>query len=713
MFSLRLNRLSLCMLAASASLAAHAEHSKLETVLVTATRDTQSLSDIAASVGVLDQDTLEKLNPTHAAELMNRIPGVNIVQLGSSGEGVAAAIRQPVSYGPVYLYLENGVPTRSAGFFNHNALYEVNSALGNGVEIIKGPGSALYGSDAIGAVVNSLSGQPPEEDRASLSMEVGEDDWTRLQWRGAAVGEVDSYTLNVSASRNGGWRDNTAADRQELLASWFHQFDGDWQVNSVFSASRVNMETGGSALGADDYHNTPERAGNKIGFRDVSAVRVSSAFDKTLENGQLSVTPYLRSNRLAYIATWTLNTGRVQPPPPWCPSCPAALDSQDAHINDDGHDSLGILLKLRRDIGDNSLVITGVDIDQSFGGQTQYYIERNDNDPGQYWLSYRRAGKLYDYKVAFTSISPYVHSEFQLAPSWRLTAGLRYDAIRYDYEDNIDAANTDPNHLRPEDQSLDYHHVSPKLGLIYDFSPSINGYLAYRHAFRIPSSGQLFRSGSTVDSTELKPVQADSLEVGVRGNLGRRSSFEVAVYTLRKEDDILSVQDAGSGARRHSNAGETRHRGIEVGVEHRLTAQWDIGIAYSRNQHRFEDWRDRSGDFSGNTMPDAPSSFSHLHLNYHPAWLGGGFIELEASHQGAHWIDESNADDNNDGDVDRYKGHSLLNLRGEYAVSPQLTVYTRVMNLADKRYAETTSKWGPGFTPGRGRTAYLGARMEF
>ncbi|MFT4919175.1 MAG: iron complex outermembrane receptor protein, partial [Zhongshania aliphaticivorans] len=158
-----------------------AEHAVLETILVTATRDDQQLADVAASVGVLDQETIEALNPRHASELMNRIPGVNIVQLGSGGEGVAAAIRQPISYNPVYLYLENGVPTRSAGFFNHNALYEVNTALANGVEIIKGPGSALYGSDAMGAVINSLVGQPAKEDRTSLALETGEFDHYRSQ----------------------------------------------------------------------------------------------------------------------------------------------------------------------------------------------------------------------------------------------------------------------------------------------------------------------------------------------------------------------------------------------------------------------------------------------------------------------------------------------------------------------------------------------------
>lgn len=87
----------------------------LETIVVTASGSANTLADKAASVGVISE--VEEVNATHPGELMNRIPGVNIVQLGSGGSGVMAAIRQPVSTSPVYLYLENGVPTRAAGLF--------------------------------------------------------------------------------------------------------------------------------------------------------------------------------------------------------------------------------------------------------------------------------------------------------------------------------------------------------------------------------------------------------------------------------------------------------------------------------------------------------------------------------------------------------------------------------------------------------------------
>jgi len=685
----------------------------LETIVITASGSANTLADTAASIGVIAEHEIEELNPTHPAELMNRIPGVNIVQVGSSGEGVMAAIRQPVSTSPVYLYLENGVPTRAAGFFNHNALYEVNVSGANGVEVIKGPGSALYGSDAIGAVVNILSGRPPREDAFSLNVEGGEDGYGRVQLKGAKLIGNQGFTGKLDIADNDGWREQTASERASFTGSWNTLIGDDWRVNTVFTGTILDYETGGSGLRYEDYKDESEQFGNLIGYRDVRAFRISSAFERDFSNSSLSITPFLRSNDLEYVATWTLNTGRVSPPPPWCPSCSASLDSQDAHINESGHDSIGTLIKWDYDLGADSFVVTGLDIDYSAGYQKQTYIERSDTDTGDYWLAYTPAGLLYDYDVDVLSLSPFVHYENQLSTALRISAGLRYDYSRYDYEDNMAAGVVDPLHLRPEDQAVDFEHLSPKLGLTYQFSADINGYASYRHAFRVPSSDQLFRSGSTADSTDLEPVKVDSFDIGLRGNLTERIAFDSSIYYMLKEDDVLSVLDGNTGARRNTNAGETEHYGIELGLDIILSETVDLYIAYTQSEHRYKDWQDRSGDYSGNDMPNAPENFANVRLRYGPAWLNGGRMEMEWIHQGEHWIDEQNDDDDRATDRDTYEGHDLMNIRANYRLSPQLELSLRVLNVTDELYAETTSKWGPTYTPGRPRSAFVGAKYTF
>ncbi|MGK0441958.1 MAG: outer membrane receptor protein involved in Fe transport [Pseudohongiellaceae bacterium] len=690
-----------------------AGNSLLEILVVTATREANPLADIAASVGVISEEHIVETNPSHASELLNRIPGVNIVQLGSSAEGTAAAIRQPVSYGPVYLYLENGVPTRSAGFFNHNALYGMNVSAANGIEVIKGPGSALYGSDAIGAVINLLTGQPPKEDALHIGLETGGDGWHRAQLRAAKLTAKHGFTARLDVSEYDGWRDHTSSNKQAFTGSWNTVFSDSLTVNTVFSATDLDYETGGSGLLYEDYKNNPKQPGNLIAYRQASAFRLSSAFEKVLDNGVLTVTPFLRSNQLEYLAHWTLNSGRSSCPS-WNPDCAKPiLDSQDAHINESGHDSLGILVKYRYNLGPDSVVISGIDVDYSEGDVKQTYIERTDNDPGIYWQAYQPADLLYNFDVKFLSLSPYIHGETQINAKLRLSAGLRYDTIRYDYHNSLSVDIDDSLHKRLPDQSVDMDHLSPKLSAIYQFSDGVNGYAAYRHAFRVPSSGQLFRSGQTEDSSNLEPVKADSYELGLRGNINTFIAFDSAIYYMTKENDILTITDQASGGRRNANAGETEHYGIELGIDVKMTEAVNFYIAYTRTEHKYKEWQDRSGDFSGNDMPDAPEDFANVQLNYRPLWLNGGRMELEWVHQGEHWLDESNADDNNTNDRDHYNGHDLLNARADYWPTSQLNLYVRVLNLTNELYAETTSKWGPQYTPGRPRSAFVGFRYEF
>ena len=155
--ALRYGRLALLLISAQLQLT-NAGAEIVEEITVTATREGESLAETAASVGIIDGDEIRGLHAAHPSEIMGVVPGVHVNVTG--GEGHMTAIRQPITTAPVYLYLENGVPTRSTGFFNHNALYEINLPQAGTIEVSKGPGSALQGSDAIGGDQCALSTDP-------------------------------------------------------------------------------------------------------------------------------------------------------------------------------------------------------------------------------------------------------------------------------------------------------------------------------------------------------------------------------------------------------------------------------------------------------------------------------------------------------------------------------------------------------------------------
>ena len=149
----------------------------LPEVVVSSSREEQLASTTPVSVGVIRGEEIRETRGHHPAEIVNRTPGVYVSNFG--GEGHATAIRQPITTKALYAYLEDGVPIRSTGFFNHNALYEINIPQAGRLEVIKGPGTAVYGSDAVGGVVNAFTRDPSPHPEAELFLEGGSSTYVR------------------------------------------------------------------------------------------------------------------------------------------------------------------------------------------------------------------------------------------------------------------------------------------------------------------------------------------------------------------------------------------------------------------------------------------------------------------------------------------------------------------------------------------------------
>jgi iron complex outermembrane recepter protein len=658
----------------------------LQEVTVTGTREAQAVAETPAAVSVIDEGTVEEVRPTHPSELMSRVPGVHINVTG--GEGHAAAIRQPITTAPVYLYLEDGVPTRSTGFFNHNALYEVNLPQAGGVEVLRGPGTALYGSDAIGGVVNVITRPPSLEPEAEVQLDAGEHGYARLLATAGNTWDADGLRADVNVSHTGGWRDGTGYDRQSATLRWDRFLHSGATLKTVLSASSIDQDTAGSSrLSREDYENNPTRNYTPISYREVDALRLSTAYERETQDALLSVTGYVRSNEMELMPNWTLNF--------------------DPHISKTEHRSAGLLIKYRRDLEPmRTRVIVGTDLDYSPGSRLEHSIVTTRDGP--VFTDYTIADTIYDYDVTFMSASPYLHVETSPTDRLRLNAGLRYDRMSYDYEDKLDTPET-ARHLRPESTKVDFDHWSPKLGATYAFTPTLSAFAAYRHAFRAPSEGQIFRPGTAEGTVDLKPVKADSFDLGLRGRVGERLNYEVVAYHMDKRDDIVTFTDTETGVRETMNAGKTRHQGVEIALGAELTDTLHLETAFSRSRHTFEEWSPVTGvDYAGNEMSSAPSTLASTRLAYRPAWFNGGHGELEWERLGSYWMDDEN--------TTRYDGHDLFHLRVAYPVTSKVKLFGRVHNLTDERYAtnaQFTRARGEEYAPGLPRTFYAGLSYRF
>lgn len=655
----------------------------LDPIVVSATGESERLTQMPVAMGAVRREELATARPAHPSEIMNRMAGVWVNVTG--GEGHTTAIRQPMTTDPVYLYLEDGIPSRSTGFFNHNALYEINLPQAEAIEVIKGPGTALYGSDAIGGVVSATSRPPARTPELSATVEGGA--WGFARFLGSASNTFGANGLRADANytRTDGWRDGTAYDRQSGTARWDHFF-GSARLKTVVAVSNIDQQTAGSsAIPAADFDTLPTRNLTPISYRKVQAVRVSTAYERQDARSLVSITPFARYNSMEMIPNWTLT-----------------FDPQRSKTR---NASAGLLARYRRDFGAlDARFILGADVDFSPGSRFERIIGVTRQNG--VFTSYRDSTPVYDYDVAFRGVSPYAHFELTPLPRLRMSAGARLDALGYTYDNQL-SDTAAGRWRRPADTSLAYTRLSPKLGATYSFGTGATAFAAFRAGFRAPSEGQIFRQGGALNTVGLRPVKVESYEVGLRGRLARRLSYDIAGYLMTKFDDILT-HTLPAGETETVNAGETRHRGVEVTLGLEATPALVFAAGYTYGRHTYERWDVNSTvSFSGREMDVAPRHFGSARVRYAPAWLGGGDVSAEISRMGWYFMDPDNSH--------AYEGHTLLNLRGSWVLFNHTTVFARLTNATNKRYAERatfTAARGEEFSPGLPRTLYLGVQYR-
>jgi outer membrane receptor protein involved in Fe transport len=417
----------------------------------------------------------------------------------------------------------------------------------------------------------------------------------------------------------------------------------------------------------------------------VKAFRYSTAYEQTGGSHSFTFTPYARYDWMRLIPNWTITYD------------PSDYTTQNK--------SVGAQIKYRKDFPLlRTRVIVGADADLSPGSQLEKQMA--DTRQGSIYVPGYSGTTLYDYDVTYHGMSQYMQAELSPLPRLRFDAGVRVDESGYDYTNNLTPLATG-RWRRPADTSVSYAHVSPKIGATYQVGAALNLFTAYRHGFRAPSQGQLFRQGSAVNTVGLQPVKVNSYEAGVRGRIARRIDYDLSAYSMIKTDDILSYTypDGHSEAQ---NAGKTTHRGIETSLGVEFVPALRLDVAYSYSEHMYADWRTTASiDLSGKEIVQAPREMGTVALTLAPTRWNGARLGAEVERLGSYWEDQAN--------THKYAGYTLVNVR---ACSPPLrgfAVSARVMNLTNKLYSTLsayTASQGEQFAPGMGRRLYVTAEYN-
>ena len=147
--------------------------SLLEEVVVTATRSDQQVQTLTSNIATVDEINLERVNHIHLNEVMQRVAGVWISR--GNGQESLTAIRSPVLTGAggcgAFLMAQDGIPLQASGFCNVNELFGAQSETASRIEVIRGPGSVLHGSNAMHGLINIIT--PPVSDRPIFPWSAG------------------------------------------------------------------------------------------------------------------------------------------------------------------------------------------------------------------------------------------------------------------------------------------------------------------------------------------------------------------------------------------------------------------------------------------------------------------------------------------------------------------------------------------------------------
>jgi len=670
------------------------EVNNIERITVTASRKEALDTDLAMSVHGIGKDELKVDNGQHVAESLNSISGVLIDQL-SGGQGHKAAIRMPMNTSGYYLYLQDNIPLQSPAFFNHNALWwsSFNSNVAR-MEVLKGAGTALYGSGAVAATVNILSEDVAKQPETRVDMMLGEDQYSKVQLSHSnQISDQQGFRVSASYLNNKGWRDHTGSKRAEITFRHELELDDNERLVSSFVISDLEQEMA-AGLTEDLFQNDKRNSGlsdevlASDPLRKTQYLRLSTQWDKIDGENYYSLIPYYRRRTNDYTATWNQNMPKIQ-----------------SEVQ-----TLGLLALSNFEHNNGSETTIGFDVEFTEGEQLSYQ-PLNFTTTGWGADTFVEGEKFYDDTTQYIGFSPYIQHKRQLSENLDLTLGARFDYAKYDFNNNLPTFG-DIGHgkLSLEDREDDFTHLSPKASLNYHLNEDSSIYLRYANSFRLPTAGSLYHltTKDTGDAKAVDPEVSDTYELGYKANL-TNVTLDFAIYYMDVDEGIVHAYN-DAGQRYLTNASRVTHQGFEAAMLWTINEQLNISTAYSRAKHEF----DQHDTYSGNEMAAAPEYIANVRLRYSPHFLKNFSTMLEMQSIGEYWLDDANSQDD-EGNDRIYDGYTVVNLKAHYQLSDKLAIHARLLNVTDKEYAQEASyRYGKmNYAPGTPRTFYIGVNYQW
>ena len=672
-------------------------NSTMQEVVVSANREGVKRSLAPVAISSISSKVIQDAKPITVDQVLNKVSGVYMVNLGN--EQHSMSIRQPMTTKSLFLYLEDGIPIRTTGLFNHNALLEINMAAVRNIEVIKGPSSSLYGSEAIGGVVNFITSAPTAITVAKLSVQGNNIGYKRAELQTSFTRGKWGFALSgYHANKQNSFIEYTDFHKTNFTGRIDYRFTNKTSlVNSITLLNYYSDMTGG--IDSARFVNKSFGSNYTFTYRKVNAIRYRSTLTHNWnENSRTTTSVVYRDNNIGQNPAYSIKEDyRRDANGTWIGKKTLA----HGEINEIGFNSYSLIVQHRQNLlWKKSVIIGGLNADISPSGYAAQYIRVSKDTVSNVYSGYEATDStLTHYKSDINNYAAFINFEFSPVEKLRIVTSIRYDLFHYIFD----------NHLQPSsfsgspDTTNNFKRISPKIGLTYNISARAGLYANYSEGFVPPQVTEMYKG---VKVPTLKPSVFYNYEIGgwaelIKGKL----NADISLYKLEGTDEIISVK-MDDGSSQNMNAGKTLHKGIEFGLNGNPVKNVSIRFSSAYSQHRFITFIEKGTSYNGHAMNGAPGWMHNAEIWYKPAIVKGLRLGIEWQKISSYYMDPLN--------TVKYEGYNVFHLRAGYKWRV-MELWVNVMNVTDKYYAYTSSKSNSGYnyTPAEPRNFNMGISYDF
>lgn len=674
---------------------------------VVANKIEEDIGDVPQSITVIDSFEIEDKGIQNISDIVREVPNMNF----SSGHGNQVSFRglTPSVFtnnNPVVIYID-GVPTSDTYAF------EASLANAERVEILRGPQGALYGKDAIGAVINIVTKDPQIDWNGSVTAEVGSHkrQFGSFNANGALTQDLMFAGINGQLETNDGWIDNTYQGREGDANTRDVKRYGGYLLLKPSSnlSARLSIaheskddgwwdgygQPGGTdftSFNRDDAEQTKfDVVQNEETTMDSQSLNV--AYDADNFNVQATTTHKVFKLDGIYDADYGVDpafAGLTQ-------FNTAETESISQELRFASHNSTGFRWVA-------GLYLYSEERLQAPYGQEfpNYYDSTGDGTPDAFAGNYRMNAESDTDSKTMAAFGQLI---FPIMARTELTLGGRYQRIEKDIDLRmyyLPVGQQGEAYFNYQDDRS-WNEFLPKVALSHKLSDQWTAYASYSKGYMPGGFNYFATSGGTYENS-FEPQTSDNQEIGVKGQI---DDISIAASLFYMDIEDIHVYKAIGTTYLTDNAEKATSKGAELEVSWFATDTVQLSAAVGYTDAKYDRYNNGSVSFDGERVAETPNYTVKLGVAYEGQnnWYGRADLYNQGS---LYYYDDAQKK------LVKRDSYSTIDVRGGYRLD-DWNFYGFVKNLTDEKYATsfTSSSMVSIATFGSPRTFGLGASHSY